>query len=587
MRANYERFLNVATNGDLPRTIHPTPHRHLTTFNEGELIPIMVQEVLPNTTIKLNTGSLVRGATPIFPVMDDSYCETFYFFVPNRILWDHWREFLGENTNSYWNYDMPEYSVPQMTFDKSDVFSSWSLELMDYFNLGTASYKGYSKNGLSGGSVDNTLFEDDLSAYNASMGNIKVSALPFRGYNLIYNHYFRDENTTPPVPVYTGDNDENYWAYDELPVYRRYKLRKASRYHDYFSSALPQPQKGMPSYVPIEGYLDVITGAENNNLINSASYSTAGIRYNMTPSTLEGSLGPVFVGANGSGTAISFDVQSESSSALTDGIYPVNLYANAVNAQITVEGLRQAIAIQRVLELKARGGSRYVELLNSFFDVMVPDATIQIPEYLGGQKTQITMQQIAQMSSTNDVSPLGTVSAISKTTDQHFDFEKSFVEHGWIIGLQVTRVNRTYQQGIERQWMRKDFYDFYLPQFANIGEQPIYNYEIFATGFDNDNEVFGYQEAHASYKYKPSHVSGLFRTNNTFGNGLDAYHYADYYTGQPILSPDWMEEGTENIDKTLAVEADKSAQFYGDFYFDMIVTLPMPYDSIPSIEARF
>lgn len=268
-------------------------------------------------------------------------------------------------------------------------------------------------------------------------------------------------------------------------------------------------------------------------------------------------------------------------------VIPANLYADLRNVHTTVEGLRQAIAVQRILELKARGGSRYVEIINSFFDCRVPDASIQIPEYLGGTKFKLSQQQVVQTSSTDNVSPLGTVSAVSKSSDENIDFKKSFTEHGLILGLACIRVNRTYQQGIERMWKRKDFYDFYLPQLANLGDQPIYNYELYATGTDKDNEVFGYNEAQATYRYKPSNVSGMFRRDNNIGNYLDAYHYADFYNSQPYLSKDWIEEGTENIDKTLAVEADKNHQFLCDFYFDTVATLPIPYNSIPSIEARF
>lgn len=574
MRANYTRYLHVATNGDLPRTIYPLPSRQLTTFNEGELVPIYCQEVVPNSTYKINTRSFIRGSTPIFPVMDNSYCETFYFFVPNRLVWSHWKAFLGENENSAWDYDLPEYTIPQMTFN-SDTVQEWTGELMDYFNIGACSY---SKRIDSQGVLSEDLIED-ASDYNDTLGKIKISSLPFRAYNLIYNHYFRDENVVAPVPVYTGDTDENYWIYDGLPVYRHYKVRKASRYHDYFSSCLPAPQKGSASYLPMADFSPVITSSE---ALTSSYYPLPALKFGSTSSGQLADNG--YLGVEDENFVYEREVFDGSSGGT---LLPVNLVADVKNLHTTVEGLRQAIAVQRILELKARGGTRYVEIINSFFDCRVPDSTMQIPEYLGGTKFELTQQQIVQTSSTNEVSPLGTVSAVSKSSDEHFDFEKSFCEHGFIIGLACIRVNRTYQQGIERQFKRKDFYDFYLPQLANLGDQPVYNYELFATGSQKDDEIFGYNEAQASYRFKRSSVSGMFRRDNNLGNYLDAYHYADFYNSQPYLSKDWIEEGTENIDKTLAVEADKNHQFLCDFYFDTTATLPIPYNSIPSIEAKF
>lgn len=573
MRANYERFMNVATNGDLPRTIFPLPSRQLTTFNEGQLVPIYCQEVLPNQTTKITTRALIRGATPIFNVMDNSYCETFYFYVPNRLVWKHWREFLGENRDNAWDYEQPVYSVPQMTFADlgNNVGHKWTGELQDYFNIGAASYsKAIDPDD---GSVDN---DANAVNYNSTLANIKVNALPFRMYNLIYNEYFRDENTTPPIPVYDADDDDEYFKL--IGTERVYKVRQASRYHDYFSSALPEPQKGEASYLPLDGQLAVITGGVNSDITVDA------IPMTFASNISRGSL-YISDSATNSPALVALDAEPSGSPYFA---IPNNLYAQATSDLVTVEGLRQAIAVQRILELKARGGTRYNELLKSFFDVMVPDATIQRPEYLGGTKFDITQQQIVQSSSTDNTSPLGTVSAVSKSSDVHFDFEKSFVEHGFIIGLAVIRVNRSYQQGIERMWSRKDFYDYYLPQLANQGEQPIYRKELYATGVARlDNEVFGYQEAFASYTHKPSFVSGLFRRGNDIGNGLDAYHYADYYTETPYLSPQWMAEGTENIDKTLAVQSDVNHQFLCDFYFDNITTLPMPYYRIPSIESRY
>lgn len=570
MRANYTRYLHAATNGDLPRTIYPMPSRQLTTFNEGDLVPIYCQEVIPNSTWKHPTRAFIRGSTPIFPVMDDAYCETFYFFVPNRLVWSHWKAFLGENENFGWDYDMPEYTIPQMTFN-SNVLREWTGELMDYFNIGACSYTKQID-------ADNVITDKNITeaTYNNTLGKIKVNALPFRMYNLIYNHYFRDENVVAPVPVNTGDDDENYWTTESgLEAYRHYKVRKASRYHDYFSSALPAPQKGSASYLPLADFAPILTS--DNSIINGE----------YPPLTFKNYKGNDI----GDGYANFFNNMLATDGNLQPGnfagVYPDNLYADLKNIRTTVEGLRQAIAIQRILELKARGGSRYVEIINSFFDCRVPDASIQIPEYLGGTKFKLSQQQVVQTSSTDNVSPLGTVSAVSKSSDDNFDFEKSFTEHGFIIGLATIRVNRTYQQGIERMWKRKDFYDFYLPQLANLGDQPIYNYELYATGTDKDDEVFGYNEAQASYRYKPSSVSGMFRRDNNFGNYLDAYHYADFYGSQPYLSKDWIEEGTENIDKTLAVEADKNHQFLCDFYFDTVATLPIPFNSIPSIEARF
>ena len=500
-----------------------------TTFNTGDLIPIYLDEVLPGDTHQVDVACVMRMATPIFPVMDNAFCDFYFFFVPNRLLWAHWKEFMGENKETAWT-PKTEYSVPQVTAPAG----GWEEgTLADYLGLPT------------------------------KVAGISVSALPGRAYGLIYNEWFRNQNVTQPTLVEvtdattTGKNDGSTTNDSAITLA---KPLKAAKVFDYYTGALPEPQKGEPISIPL-GDTAKIYGY----------YLSNGEKAPIDGSQLE--------------------IHNGSVAELTkyDGILgqpgnlveePLTLRADLANAtSATINQLRQAFQIQKLLEKDARGGTRYREVLREHFGVITPDSRMQIPEYLGGYRLPINVSQVIQTSSTDSTSPQGNTAALSVTTMNKPMFTKSFTEHGFIMGLAVVRTDQTYQQGIERMWSRKSRYDYYWPVLANIGEQAILNKEIYAQGNTTDEEAFGYQEAWADYRYKPSKVTGLFRSNAQ--QSLDSWHYAQDYEKLPTLSTEWMEQNSTEMKRTLAVT--NQPDFIADFYFMNKTTRCMPVYSIPGL----
>jgi hypothetical protein len=508
-----------------------------TTFDTGDLIPIYLDEVLPGDTHQIDVACVMRMATPIFPVMDNAYCDFYFFFVPNRLLWEHWKEFMGENKETAWT-PKTEYSVPQVTAPAG----GWEEgTLADYLGLPT------------------------------KVEGISVSALPGRAYGLIYNEWFRNQNVTQPTLVEvtdattTGKNDGSATNDSAITLA---KPLKAAKVFDYYTGALPEPQKGEPVRLPLGGKANVVADDEGTVYFRD-SYPTIGgtTQYTTGENAGTGPYKKYFIeGANKpTGTA----------SGITQG-----LYANLSTATAaTINQLRQAFQIQKLLEKDARGGTRYREVLREHFGVISPDSRMQIPEYLGGYRLPINVSQVIQTSSSDETSPLGNTAALSVTTMNKPMFTKSFTEHGFIMGLAVVRTDQTYQQGIERMWSRKGRYDYYWPVLANIGEQAILNKEIYAQGNAKDDEAFGYQEAWADYRYKPSKVTGLFRSNAQ--QSLDAWHYAQDYDALPTLSTAWMEQGEAEMKRTLAVQS--QPDFIADFYFMNKTTRCMPVYSIPGL----
>lgn len=512
-----------------------------TTFNTGDLIPIYLDEVLPGDTHEIDMACVMRMATPIFPVMDNAFCDFYFFFVPNRLLWEHWKEFMGENKETAWT-PKTEYSIPQVTAPAE----GWAEgTLADYLGLPT------------------------------KVKGISVSALPGRAYGLIYNEWFRNQNVTQPTLVEvtdattTGKNDGSKTNDSAITLA---KPLKAAKVFDYYTGALPEPQKGEPITLPLSGNASVKPYESDLKTLNpddiffrqnsgSASnpYPKAGIQYeqNIGTYTISGPKQPT-------------------GSDVTTHYLMADL--SSVNAT-TINQLRQAFQIQKLLEKDARGGTRYREVLREHFGVISPDSRMQIPEYLGGYRLPINVSQVIQTSSTDNTSPLGNTAALSVTTMNKPMFTKSFTEHGFIMGLAVVRTDQTYQQGIERMWSRTGRYDYYWPVLANIGEQAILNKEIYAQGSEKDNEAFGYQEAWADYRYKPSKVTGLFRSNAQ--QSLDAWHYAQDYDALPTLSTAWMEQGEAEMKRTLAVQS--QPDFIADFYFMNKTTRCMPVYSIPGL----
>lgn len=539
-----------------------------TSFNVGDLVVFYLDEVLPGDTFQVKTSLVARLQPLVTAPMDNLYLDTYYFYVPNRLVWDHWRELNGENTESAW-IPQTEYQVPQITAPAG----GWNIgTIADYFGIPT---------GVPG---------------------LSVSALPFRAYSLIVNEWFRDQNLKDPLETPKGDatvqgvNTGNYitdCAKGGLPF-------KAAKLHDYFTSCLPSPQKGADVLISGVGDLPVYTGESHNN-----NGSKIGMHYSIfsqNPITVNSSIDSNFApllsaGAGSSGSVPAGTVASAGQYGLRNGylnnlnsgnytandsvaVFPNNLYASA-GAATSINQLRMAFQIQKMYEKDARGGTRYQEMIKSHFGVSSPDARLQRPEYLGGERIPININQVVQMSGTTDKSPQGTVAGQSVTSDTHGDFIESFTEHGMIIGLCVARYEHTYQQGLNKLWSKKSRTDFYLPVLANIGEQPVLNKEIYAKGTAADDEVFGYQEAWADYRYKPSIVTGEMRSNHA--KSLDSWHFADDYDSQPHLSSAWIDEDKSPVDRCLAVQSSVSNQIFADFFIQNETTRPMPVYSIPGL----
>ena len=509
-----------------------------TTFNTGDLIPIYLDEVLPGDTHEIDMACVMRMATPIFPVMDNAFCDFYFFFVPNRLLWEHWKEFMGENKETAWA-PKTEYSIPQVTAPAE----GWAEgTLADYLGLPT------------------------------KVKGISVSALPGRAYGLIYNEWFRNQNVTQPTLVEvtdattTGKNDGSKTNDSAITLA---KPLKAAKVFDYYTGALPEPQKGEPIRLPLSGNAAVY-------MYQDTKLQTKGTMNKKDSLYLQGGTGAQsYLYNNNEALAV---LGAEAPGSTTSDAAYLGADLTSINAA-TINQLRQAFQIQKLLEKDARGGTRYREVLREHFGVISPDSRMQIPEYLGGYRLPINVSQVIQTSSTDNTSPLGNTAALSVTTMNKPMFTKSFTEHGFIMGLAVVRTDQTYQQGIERMWSRTGRYDYYWPVLANIGEQAILNKEIYAQGNAKDNEAFGYQEAWADYRYKPSKVTGLFRSNAQ--QSLDAWHYAQDYDALPTLSTAWMEQGETEMKRTLAVQS--QPDFIADFYFMNKTTRCMPVYSIPGL----
>ena len=560
MNRNTESHFSLAPHVDISRSRFDRSASLKTSFNVGDVVPFFLDEVLPGDTFSVDTSKVVRMQTLLTPMMDNVYLDTYYFFVPNRLVWDHWKQFCGENTESAWIPET-EYTMPQIT---APAGSGWSVgTLADYFGIPT---------GVPG---------------------LSVSSLPFRAYALIMNEWFRDQNLQDPLVVPTDDStvagvNTGTFVTD---VAKGGKPFIAAKYHDYFTSCLPSPQKGPDVTIPIA------TGGDINVVGNGKSLGlTNGYFTGLLSSTDK--YGDAYITGGSFGSAVGSTVPNNSQNSglvyASLGVPTLEQLAghpensgligvqSAVAQAATINQLRLAFQIQKFYEQQARGGSRYTEVVRSFFGVTSPDARLQRPEYLGGNRVPINVNQIIQQSGTESSgTPQGTVVGQSLTTDSHSDFTKSFTEHGLIIGLMVARYDHTYQQGLNRLWSRKDKFDFYWPVFANIGEQPVKNKEIYAQGNAKDDEVFGYQEAWADYRYKPNMVTGEMRS--AYAQSLDVWHLADDYNALPTLSDAWIREDKSTVDRVLAVQSSVSNQLFADIYVKNYCTRPMPMYSIPGL----
>lgn len=552
-RNNEQHFLQIPEM-HASRTRFNRDQTVLTTFDAGKLIPFFVDEVLPGDTFQVDTSAIVRMTTPKYPVMDDAYIDLYYFYTPNRILWDNFKQFMGEVEQTPW---MPSktYTVPQIKVNGTEAKPAPDeRSIMDYMGVPTKVKKPFS-----------------------------INALPVRAYVKIWNEFFRDENVDNAAVLKTDDADVTYSFSAEKEETMEKDLQNAvlggnllpvNKFHDYFTSCLPYPQRGPEVALPMAGNAPIYTyetedlTKKKDLVVNTFATSRSG-----EPA----------VGGKMYGMSTAFGPLE-----MTQGVHnsnnPVGVYAGADLSEVaaaTINELRQAVAVQQYYEALARGGSRYREQVQALWDVTISDKTVQVPEYLGGGRYHVNVNQIIQTSGqqASTDTPIGETGAVSVTPINESSFTKSFEEHGFVIGVACVRHNRSYQQGLERFWSRKDRLDYYVPQFANLGEQPVKKKEIMLTGEATDEETFGYQEAWADYRMKPNRVSGLMRSNAT--GTLDFWHYADNYAKVPTLSQEWMAEGKSEIARTLIVQDEP--QFFGAIRIANKTTRRMPLYSVPGL----
>jgi hypothetical protein len=511
---------------EIPRSKFDCQSTHKTTFDAGFLVPVYVDEVLPGDTFNLNMTAFARLSTPLYPIMDNLHLESFFFFVPNRLIWDNWQKFMGQQNNPA---DSISYVVPQQVSPASG-YAIGSLQ--DYMGLPTV------------GQVNNG-------------ATVTHGAFWTRAYNLIYNEWFRDENLQNSVVVDKGDGPDTV---------TNYTLLRRGKRKDYFTSSLPWPQKGAAVTLPLGTSAPIYTNAAKNTDVSVFTTTESGYRALRSDSGL--------------------NVQASDRVALSTN----QLYADlSVATAATINQLRQSFQIQKLLERDARGGTRYTEIIRSHFGVISPDARLQRPEYLGGGQTPININPIAQTSGTNasgTTTPLGTLASMGTGLAHNHGFTQSFVEHGVILGIVAVRADLTYQQGLQKMWSRSTRYDFYFPAFATLGEQAVLNKEIYVTGNSTqDNGVFGYQERWAEYRYYPSRISGLFRS--TAAGTIDGWHLAQKFTALPTLNTTFIQD-TPPLARALAVGSEANGQqFIFDSFFDVKKARPMPMYSVPGLIDHF
>ena len=558
IRVNQSHFAMIPQ-ANIRRSVFDRSHVYKTTFNEGQLIPYFVDEVIPGDTFTLNPVEFCRLATPVVPFMDNIYIESFFFFVPSRLVYDKWVNLCGEQENPE---DSTDYLVPTVS-----LTGDMTNKLPDYMGIACAS---------------------------GTFNNVSVNCLPFRCYWTIWNEWFRDENLQKSVKVSKGESNTvlepmgqstsnpNYglpsgvsnW-YDPAPRGKRY---------DYFTGALPWPQKGPAVDLPL-GQTAALTVGDNASLTMPAGYLGA----NSSSSQVDNGFFPTNLSVN---SLSSFGFNNYQTNTIHGvGANPKEFPLKAVNGvsvdlssatSITINSLRQAFMLQRYYEIDARGGTRYTEKLQAHFGVTNPDARLQRPEFLGSHSSMMNINPVTQTSSTDSTTPQGNLAAYGLNAQRYHAFTKSFSEFGYVIGLINVRADLTYQQGVNKMWLRSDVLDFYWPSFAHLGEQAIQNIEIYCQGNDDDKKVFGYQERYAEYRYKPSLITGQFRS--TYKEPLDIWHLSQKFATLPTLSDEFIQDHPP-ISRVVAVPS--YPHFLLDVKFNLKCIRPMPMFGIPGMMGHF
>lgn len=552
-RATQHNFA-ISPQNQIPRSSFKRSHTVKTTLDAGRLVPFYIDEVYPGDTFNCKATLFGRMATPIVPAMDNAYMDTFFFFVPYRLLWKHWKEFNGENPLA--GYQSTEYEVPQMTATDAQVQTLW-----DYFGFPT--------------DVKNKL---------------SVSAFPFRAYWKIYNDWFRDENLQNAVSIQTGaplsstSSEDDAYGGDATQDATTAQCFYRGKRHDYFTSALPWPQKGPGVELPLGQTASVAGALPITGIVGHYA------------SLVQDSLrkGQVFLTKSDYDQMLSYQLDDpEVDVSVQTVLFDHHLTADASKATvdlssataITINSLRSAFALQRFYEKDARGGTRYTEIIRSHFGVISPDARLQRSEYLGGDSTLIMFNPVQQTSSTDTTSPQGNLSAYALMSTRIHGFNKSFTEHGIVIGLCNIRTDLSYQQGINKTWLRQTREEFYWPTFAHLGEQAVLNKEIYAQGTEADDQVFGYQERYAECRYHPSIITGKMRS--TYAQSVDVWHFAQKFDALPALNGEFIQDQAsyQAIKRISAVQSEP--QFYLDAYLDLKCARPMPVYGVPGLLDHF